>query len=146
MRSASVTQRLVGGPGSQISENERYERDERERTEEGNQGGSSLLKSRSFELICLQTTHHYLLPAFVAFYRTTCRAILKTTFLSSDHYMLSNGHYWKIIDHLKSGSPMQVNGAFHSIDKSRVLLTIQLTPWLSMWTLGVSHIESSYYR
>ena len=35
--------------------------------------------------------------------------------------MHSNGHYRKIIHHRKSGRPMQVNGAFHSIEKSRVI-------------------------
>ena len=62
-------------------------------------------------------------------YRTTCRVILKTgvrdkkfTFLDSGRYMLSNGHYWKIIHHRKSGWPMQVNGAFHSIEKSCVII------------------------
>ena len=35
------------------------DRDERERTETWNQVGSFLLKSRSFELIRSQTTHHY---------------------------------------------------------------------------------------
>ena len=35
--------------------------------------------------------------------------------------MLSNGHYWKINHHRKSEKPMQVNGAFHSIEKSRVI-------------------------
>ena len=35
------------------------DRDERERTEKWNQVGSFLLKSRSFELIRSQTTHHW---------------------------------------------------------------------------------------
>ena len=56
--SDSATQRLVGGSGSRVSENER---DERERTEKGNQVGSFLLKSHLFELIRLQTTHHLLM-------------------------------------------------------------------------------------
>ena len=51
----SATQQLVGGAGSRVSENERYEW---ERTEMGNQVGSFMLGSRLFELICLRTTHH----------------------------------------------------------------------------------------
>ena len=51
-----TTQRLVGGAARRVSENER---DERERTETGNQVGSFMLKSRSFELIRSRMSHHY---------------------------------------------------------------------------------------
>ena len=43
------------------------------------------------------------------------------TFLDNGHYMHSNGHYWKIIHYRKTGRPMQVDGAFHSVEKSRVI-------------------------
>ena len=42
----------------------------------------------------------------------------KSTFLDSGHFLLSNSHYWKIIDHREWGRSMQVNGAFHSTEES----------------------------
>ena len=53
--SANVTQRTASGSRVWGRTNDR---DERERTETWNQVGSFLLKSRSFELIRSQTTHH----------------------------------------------------------------------------------------
>ena len=41
--------------------------------------------------------------------------------------MLSNGHYLKIIHHWKSGWTMEVNGAFHSVEKSCVINLINVT-------------------
>ena len=54
--SATVTSGWVSE--SSLSENEWYERDLQESTETWNQVGWFLLKSRSFELIRSQKTHH----------------------------------------------------------------------------------------
>ena len=41
--------------------------------------------------------------------------------INTFHYILSNAKLSKTIDRRKSGRPMQVNGAFYSIEKSRVI-------------------------
>ena len=86
----------------------------------------------------LQISWHHLVTEYAGVIsdRTSCGAKIlecgvlqnmwirgkKATFLDSGQICLAMSNYMKRIDHQTLGRPIQVNGAFYSIKKSRVIL------------------------